>query len=213
MKRLIALSVVVGFLSSCATLQDQGKLEGCGIGALGGAAAGALIGLLVDGGRGAAIGAGVGAVGGCATGYVLASQIVKRREQLAGKENDLDARIEYARGLNEDAEAYNKQLAKDVDSVKSKADQLAKQTEQQRQDNKGLVKTREQLQEQVESANTQLAAVEKELQDLKSFRTQNAKVTKGKSSKDLDAEIVALEDKVAKMKSSTTALASQSQRI
>ena len=213
MKRLIALSVIVGFLSSCATLEDQAKLEGCGIGAVGGAAVGAIIGVLAGGGRGAAIGAGAGAVGGCVTGYVLASQIAKRREQLVGKENDLDARIEYARGLNEDSEAYNKQLAKDVASVTSTADQLAKQTEKQRQDNKSLVKTREQLQEKVESAKTQLAAVEKELQDLKSFRAQNAKVTKGKSSKDLDAEIVALEDKVAKMKSNTTALANQSQRI
>jgi len=69
MKRVIVLLAIVvlmiGSLSGCANIQDDGtrtKTEGTLVGAGAGAAIGAGIGALIGGGRGAAVGAGAGLV-------------------------------------------------------------------------------------------------------------------------------------------------------
>ena len=71
-----------------------------------------------------------------------------------------------------------------------------------------LAKEREGLDARIKDSYTQLAAAEKELQDLKRFRQSQPK-----PSKDLDAEIQKYEQLLAQAQNDTKALASVRQRI
>ena len=80
-KKMSLIVVMVMFLASCASMdqQQQNEAQGTAIGATAGAAVGAIIGAIVgDPGLGAGIGAGVGAVGG----YVWSSQMEKQKRQM-----------------------------------------------------------------------------------------------------------------------------------
>src|SRR5262245_5324225 len=128
MKQLIARAGVVCFVASGATLEQRAQTGGTAVGALGGALLGAGIGgIATRSGKGAGIGAGIGALTGGVAGFVYANSIVKRREELAGKENDLDAQIKFARGVNQDTQEYNKKLASDVKNLQSDVERLEAQ--------------------------------------------------------------------------------------
>ena len=209
MKRLLALAVVVLFVTSCATQGDQARTEGTLIGTGLGAAIGAGLGYLIgrdatSAGIGAAIGAFTGGVGG----YVYADRIAKRHEELAGKENDLDARVTFARGVNEDTQEYNARLKKEVNELEPKITELAAKKEKQEVTQRELEKEKQLLATRVNDANKQLALGQDELQGLKKFRSEQKK-----SSKELDDQIKTLETSLAQMKSNTSALASLNQRI
>ena len=209
MKRFITIAVVVLFFSSCATQSEQarteGTLAGAGVGAVVGAGLGYLIGRdATSAGIGAAIGAFTGGVGG----YVYADRIAKRHEELAGKENDLDARVTFARGVNEDTQEYNARLKKEVNELEPKITELAAKKEKQEVTQSELEKEKQRLATRVNDANKQLALGQDELQGLKKFRSEQKK-----SSKELDQEIKTLEQSLAQMKSNTSALASLNQRI
>jgi hypothetical protein len=209
MKRLIALAVVVLFITSCATQSDQARTEGTLIGAGLGAAIGAGLGYAIGGsGTAAGIGAAVGALAGGAGGYVYADRIARRHEELAGKENDLDARITFARGVNEDTQEYNARLQKEVNELEPKITELAAKKKNQEVTQRELEKEKQALATRVKDANKQLALGQDELQGLKKFRSEQKK-----TSKELDQEIKTLEQSLAQMKSSTSALASLNQRI
>ena len=209
MKRLLALAVVVLFVTSCATQGDQARTEGTLIGTGLGAAIGAGIGYAIGGsGTAAGIGAAVGALAGGAGGYVYADRIAKRHEELAGKENDLDARVTFARGINEDTQEYNARLKKEVNELEPKITELAAKKEKQEVTQRELEKEKQLLATRVNDANKQLALGQDELQGLKKFRSEQKK-----SSKELDQEIKTLEQSLAQMKSNTSALASLNQRI
>jgi hypothetical protein len=209
MKRLIALAVVVFFVASCATREQQAQTEGTAVGALGGALLGAAIGGIATGSaRGAGIGAGIGLLTGGAAGFVYANSIVKRREELAGKENDLDARVKFARGLTDDTEKYNKQLKKDVAALTPEIETLAEGIKQGQVQEGELKAKKQELNEKVQIAEQDLAKAGEQLQDLKNFKSRQAK-----SSKELDTEIKKLEGSLAQLKSNTTALASLNQKI
>jgi len=209
MKRFITIAVVVLIFSSCATQSDQARTEGTLAGAGIGAVVGAGVGYLI--GRDAAsagIGAAIGALAGGAGGYVYADRIAKRHEGLAGKENDLDARITFARGVNEDTQEYNARLQKEVDELEPKITELAAKKTNQEVTQRELEKEKQLMATRVKEANKQLALGQDELQGLKKFRSEQKK-----SSKELDQEIKTLEQSLAQMKSSTSALASLNQRI
>ena len=209
MKRLIASAVVVLFVTSCATQSEQARTEGTLGGAAIGAAVGAGLGYLI--GRDAAsagIGAAIGALAGGVGGYVYADRIAKRHEELSGKENDLDARVAFARGVNEDTQEYNARLKKDVSELEPKITELAAKKKKQEITQRELEKEKQALATRVKDANKQLAVGQDELQALKKFRSEQKK-----SSKELDEEIKTLEQSLAQMKSSTNALASLNQRI
>jgi hypothetical protein len=209
MKRLLALAVVVLFVTSCATQGDQARTEGTLIGTGLGAAIGAGIGYAIGGsGTAAGIGAAVGALAGGAGGYVYADRIAKRHEELAGKENDLDARVTFARGINEDTQEYNARLKKEVNELEPKITELAAKKEKQEVTQRELEKEKQLLATRVKDANKQLALGQDELQGLKKFRSEQKK-----SSNELDQEIKTLEQSLAQMKSNTSALASLNQRI
>jgi uncharacterized protein YnzC (UPF0291/DUF896 family) len=209
MKRLIALTVVGLFLTSCATQSDQARTEGTLAGAGIGAVVGAGVGYLIGGsGTAAGIGAAIGALSGGVGGYVYADRIAKRHEELAGKENDLDARVAFARGVNEDTLEYNARLKKEVNELEPRINELAAKKKKQEITQRELEREKQALATKVKDASKQLTVGQDQLQDLKKFRSEQKN-----TSKDLDEEIRTLEQSLAQMKSNTSALASLNQRI
>ncbi len=97
MNFLKIMAIVLLIVSGCATMntEQRARTEGTAGGAAIGAVLGGLLGLAVGGDtEDALIGAGVGALVGGAAGYSYADNIAKRRSELAGREEDLDARLE-----------------------------------------------------------------------------------------------------------------------
>jgi len=170
---------------------DRARLEGT----LGGA------------GIGAAVGGAVGAIGGIG-GYAYADQIDKRHAALAGKEHDLDARIAFARGVNEDTEKCNRLLKDEVTKLESRIADVEARTKQGTMTQEKQAKAKQVLTEKIKDANQQLTLVDNELQGLKEFRAQQTQ-----RSEALDEEIRKLEVNLAQMRTSTRALASLNQRI
>jgi hypothetical protein len=208
-KGLCALAIVVVFLTSCATKSDTARTEGTLAGAGIGAAVGAGLGYLI--GRDAAaagIGAAVGAAIGGAGGYAYADKVAKRHEALAGRENDLDARIAFARGVNEDTQQYNIRLKNEIAEREQRIARLQATTQNQEIARRELVKEKQALGTRVNDANKQLALAQDELQNLKKFRAQQTN-----NSRALDDQIKVLEANLAEMRTNTTALASMNARI
>ncbi|MGH8545017.1 MAG: YMGG-like glycine zipper-containing protein [Gammaproteobacteria bacterium] len=208
MKRLITVILVAFLAAGCATPNQQAHTEGTAAGAGIGALIGAGLGAAFGGGRGAAIGAGVGALLGSIAGYSYADNIAKRRSDLAGKENDLDARIAFAHGVNEDTQKYNGQLASEINDSAAKVNTLAAQYKNQQITQQQLVAERQNMSKKVQEAENQLQLANEQLDDLKRFRSQQT----GPSDA-LDIEITRLEGQLAQLKTNTTTLASLSQRI
>lgn len=205
MKRAVLPLVLILTASGCANPDGstntvgQGTLEGGGAGAALGAIGCALA--KCNSGQYAAamaIGGGIGA----AVGYSLSKDIEKRRSALAGKENNLDARLIYVRGLNADTDKFNRQLRDNVQAAQQ-------QINQGNLSGQALEKQRKQLNDQISGSNTQLQALDKELADMKRYRGQASTP----SSPALDGEIGRLEALLADARSNTTALASLRQRI
>lgn len=203
MKQLVIFIFVVCLITGCATPNQRAKTEGTVGGGLIGAGLGAAIGFAVGGPRGAIIGAAIGAGTGSVIGYSYADNVTKRQKELVGRENDLDARIKFARGVNEDTEEHNRRLGEDLRQSEAKIDQL-------KANSRGLKKEKQTLTTKVEDANKQLARAEQEMQGLKTWRSQQPQAPK---SGELDAEITKLETTLAKLRTNTTALASMNQRM
>jgi hypothetical protein len=208
MKRLMVLVVALCFVAACATQGDQARTEGTAGGALLGAGAGALLGYAAGGSRGAAIGAATGAVVGGVAGYSYADGIVKRRQQLAGRENNLDARIAFARGVNQDTQEYNQRLVQEINTLEPQIDRLAAKAKQQQITQRELESEKHALNKKVQEANDAAALTEEQLQDLKRFQARQTQ-----TSDKLDAEIADLEGNLAQLRQNTSELASLSQRL
>ena len=207
-KGVLALVLVALLLTSCATQGDQARTEGTLIGAGAGAAVGAGLGYLIGGGRGAAIGAGVGAAVGGASGYVYADRVARRHEALRGRENDLDARIQFAQGVNADTRQYNERLRREVADVERKVADLEARKRAQQVTQQELTDTRQALNTRVNDARRQLQIAEGELQDLRNFKARQ-----GSASPALDREIAMLETTLNDVRAQTSDLASKSARI
>ena len=208
MKAFLVLLVAVLFVTACATQADQARTEGSLVGAGVGAVVGAGLGYAIGGARGAGIGAGIGALAGGAGGYVYADRVAKRHQELAGKENDLGARIAFARGVNEDTNEYNERLKKEVGVLEPKIRELAAKKESQQITQQELEKQKQALTARTQEVNKQVALCQNELEGLKKFRSEQKA-----SSAALDGQINTLERNLAQMKANTSALASLNQRI
>ena len=208
-KGLCALAILIAFLTGCATQGDTARTEGTVAGAGVGAAVGAGLGYLIGGNAtSAGIGAAVGAAIGGGAGYAYADSVARRHEALAGKERDVDARIAFARGINEDTQQYNIRLAREVAEREQRIARLQTATQNQETAQRDLAQEKQALSARVTDANKQLAVAQDELTNLKKFRAEQAT-----SSKPLDDQIRLLEANLAEMKSNTTALASMNARI
>lgn len=192
--------------AGCATQQGNAALE-CG----GGGAAGAILLCKLAGGSDkscAAIAVGAGAAG-AAICYSYASKIQKHRQELAGHENDLDARIKYLHGVNQDTQQLNQQLAAKVTSVTQSTDQTVDAVGKGQETQAQLTQQRQALDNEVKAAQAQVDTAAQELKSAKQFQ---ARQPPG-SSAQLDSEIARLQDLLSEAQRDTSALAAQRQRI
>lgn len=196
---------VVAATAGCATTTGTAGLE-CG---LGGAGASYLACKLAHGSdaRCAEVGAVVGA-GGALACSLYTSHLEKRRKELEGKENDLDAQIRYVQGLNADTRQLNADLAQRVASITQSTDKVVAQIQQQQISQAQLAqerKTRDDL------LRTSQAEVNQGTQALQTARELKAKDRD--SSPDLDAAIKQQEQLLAEAQRQVGLLAAQRDRV
>ena len=217
MKKAIAILIISSVVAGCAhspgtnnpaSPDQQAMTEGCVGGGLLGAALGAGMGALLGGGQGAAIGAGAGALAGTAGGCAYANNVTNQHAQLTGKENDLNAQIQYATTLAETAKVHNQQLAKEINEATLKVAQIKKDINRKKA-------TQGQLAEQKHLVGKMLADEQKNetqlsstIAGLQTFRTKQPQ-----KSQVLDEKITELQAQLQTLKKSNQALAKISQRI
>lgn len=164
---LVALSCFS--LAACETQSQTASLQ-CGVG-------GAVVGYALCKALGRPDGecaraAAVIGVGGAAICYSYASNLERRRKELAGHENDLNRRIQYVRGLNQDTEQLNKDLSSRVAAVTQDTDTLVAQIQQRRVTQEQLAKARQARDSDVKQAELQVAKGREALTEVKTYRAQ-----------------------------------------
>jgi len=124
-QKLIAVCVVLGLLSGCATTDaNRTKMEGTGYGALAGAALGAGTGALLGGKNGALIGAAIGTAVGAGGGYMLGSTVADRKQKYANDEDRLNGEIDAVAQYNSDLKNFNKQASTRIKDLKQEVSKL-----------------------------------------------------------------------------------------
>jgi len=146
--------------------------------------------------------------GGAAICYTYASNLDKRKQQLAGQENNLDARIKYVRGLNEDSQQLNAELSKQVAATAQSTDALVAQIQQRKVSNERLAQEREARDNEVKAASAQVAKGNEALREVKAYRAQNKP-----ASTELDASIARQEQLLAEAQRQVDLLAAQRARV
>lgn len=211
MKRLILVAALVS-VAGCATGQNpygSVKTETCAAGGAIGAGVGAGLGYAVGrDAKGALIGALIGGLLGTGVGCTYGDRITQRHQELQGRESDLDAQIQFARGVNQDTQEYNRQLEAEIQKLDPQIDRLAARIRQGQITQQELLEKRQALAMGVDNARNQLKIAKTELGDLQKFQAQQTQ-----RSAALDAEIKQLEGSVARLEQATGELASMSQRI
>lgn len=208
MKQVLTAMLIAFLVAGCATPGQQATTEGTAGGAVLGALLGAGVGALAGGGRGAAIGAGAGAFLGGIAGYSYAQNIQSRRNALAGQENNLNAQLRFAEGVNQDTQEANRLLAQEIRASEDKVNALAVKTQQHQATQRELESQRQDLAKKVKAAEDQHALAARQLDELNQFRSRQPQ-----GSPELDAQIAKLETQLQELKHNTTTLASLSQRL
>jgi len=201
----VTIALLVTLMTACETTQQTASLE-CGAAGLGAAF------LLCKAAGGsnatcAAIGGVVG-VGGGALCYSLSDKMAKRRKELAGHENDLDARLSYVRGINEDSAKYNEDLRKQVTELTAHTNTVVQQIQQNSIDQQKLADQRKALDTALKNANDSVIAQRDALNFMRSYQASQSS-----KSSELAAEVQREQMLLAETQRQTTALASQRQRI
>ena len=192
-------------IAGCATTEQTASLQ-CGAGGL---AAGYLACKLAGGtdAKCLAIGGGVAAAGavGC---YSYSKHLTARRQQLAGKENDLDAQIHYVKGLNDDTRQFNSELNKRVTAMTQKNDQVVVQIQQQQI-------TAQQLAQEHQSQDKLISASQQEVNDgIKALQAaKDLRARRTAPAPDLDAAIDQQEQLLANAQHQVDQLAQQRARV
>ena len=137
--RIVAVVVVLCFLSGCAATGNspdststnddaqRTKAEGTALGALLGGVVGAATGAAIDSknrGRGAAIGLGIGAVGGGVAGYMYGKNAAERKQQYANEEDRLDGEIAVLEKYNDDLNKRNTAIYNKIQELKRRVRNL-----------------------------------------------------------------------------------------
>lgn len=208
MKQVLTAMLIASLVAGCATTGQQASTEGTAAGAGIGALVGAAVGAAAGGGKGAAIGAGAGALLGGVAGYSYAQDIQSHRNALAGRENDLDAQLDFAQRVNKTTETANRRLAEEIKESTDEVNALAAKTQRHEATQRDLEAQREELSKKVKAAEDQHALAAQQLDELKQFRSRHPQ-----GSPELDAQIAKLETTLQEVKTNTTKLASLSQRI
>jgi hypothetical protein len=203
--RTIMTALISCMTLGCSTTQGTAAVE-CGAGAAGSAflLCKALGG---DNDKCAALAA-VGGAGGATFCYNYADKLEKRRQELGGRENDLDARIEYVRNLNQDAEQLNAQLRTRVTEVTQHTDEVVSKVSQGELTKDQLKQEQAALDHEIQSVSHQAAQERDALEEMKRFQARQEQ-----RSQALDAEIVKQEQLLIDTERQTSALAAQRQRV
>jgi hypothetical protein len=222
MRRIAAVLLIVLLLVGCADLQttlkkvnewyldytssigltdvQRATLEGgVTLGALG-AIAGNLIGKDT---KSTVIGAGAGLIIGSLGANWYARKVAARTEELKKQEKDLDARIQYARGVNSDARLYINNLEKQLEEANSKIEDLRIKQKQNKISKEELKKERTILADKIKVAEDNKALLKAQLDELKKYRHDN-NVKSGQ----LDKEIASLQNELDEVEELTLKLAS-----
>jgi hypothetical protein len=206
MNRITVITLLSSItLLGCSTPQGRAAFE-CGAGSA--AATYALCKL--TGGKNdtcnkVALGSGLG---GAAVCYTYASSLKARSSILAGRENDLDARLRYVRGLNEDAERLNAELRTRVAAVAQHTDEVIMKINQNKISLQQLNDEKSALDVEISAVNQQIVLERQALEDMKRFQASQAR-----KSQALDAEIAKQESLLYESERQTSALAAQRQRV
>ncbi len=216
--KIAALLVLLIMITGCSTVGGTRGSSGMAALECGAIGAGLATAICLAAGGSAAACAGSAAGGGllgAGVCYTYAEKYEKRRQELAGKENDLDARLKYARGLNEDSEKLNQELNTRVAQISKRTDTIVAQINQGTISQQELLKEREALLKAENAAKDQVALEKAALEDMKRFQAEQARKTSADSAAhaELDAEIRKQERLLAETRRATSALASQRQRI
>ena len=175
MKVVAAMLILTLTITGCSTVgggeggSGRAALE-CG--AVGAGLAAAIC--IAAGGNAATCGgaaAGGGAIGAAAC-YTYAEKLMDRRKKLAGREHDLDAQLEFARGAVEDSKKANADLSKRVARVTEDTDKIVARMNQGTVSQHELAKAKEALQKEEKLANEQVAVGQSALKDMKGFQDE-----------------------------------------
>lgn len=151
--------------------------------------------------------------------YGVASHYEQRRKELAGKEQNVDALLAFAKANNADAEKANQQLNAKLAEVSQRTDMIASEISQGTMTGRQLAKEKEALQKEIEkeqkAANGQAEFQKAALQDTRNLRSNLP--SQGDKDKariaQLDAEIAKQEGLLKEAQRATTAFAAQAGRI
>ena len=206
MKKILLASCVAALVTGCANPQQQGASEGAAIGAVLG---GVLCAVAGGNASTCAAVAGASAALGGAVGYTYANNVEKRRQALAGRENDMNARLEYVRGVNQDSERFNAELQQKMQNAARQTEQFQDQIAAGRATQQQIAQRRNKLDREISDANQQVESMESALEDMRRFRDSNA----GQASPQLDQQIETLSQTLDQARSNTQALAGLRQRV
>jgi hypothetical protein len=199
------LGMVCAALAGCATNAGNAGLE-CGAGGL---ALGFLACKLAGGSDAqcAAVGVGVGAVGavGCST---YSKHLDDRRKTLAGRENSLDAQIQYVQGLNSDTRQLNTELAKRVNTSVQDTNKLVAQIQQQQVSNQRLAQKRKAQDDLIKASQDEVDKGTQALQTAKELRARRRQ-----ASPELDSAIAQQEQLLSDAQSQVNLLTAQRERV
>lgn len=148
-------------------------------------------------------------VSGATACYNYASVIRKRRDQLVGKEDQIDAEISYLRDVNRDTEALNTELSGKLEEVTARTDTAVESLAQGEMTQSELAQLHAILDNEVAFAQRQLDAASSELQAAEQYRSRQSPP----STEALDAQIARLQALLNEARRRTTALVAQRGRI
>ncbi len=205
MKKLIALVLISCIALGCATAPQTASLECAGVGAAG---AFALCKLLGGDDTKCAVFTVLTGIGGGAICYSYASDLQKRKQELAGKENDLGARLRDVRKANEDSTELNQELRTTVAQVTQHTDEVVVKIRDGTISQQQLAKEREALANEEKRATEEFALAKNDLEDMKRFQLQQTR-----RSQELDAEIAKQQQLLAEAQRYITELATQRLRV
>jgi hypothetical protein len=203
--RALLLFWICVFLVSCATNEGRAGLE-CGAGG----AVGAVLACKMAGGSNAkcaAIAAGIGLASGVACS-AYSKHLDARRQQLAGKENDLNAQIQYVQGLNADTRQLNAELNKRVTAAVRDTDKVVAEIENQTVNQSQLAQERKSQDELIHASQQEVDKGMQALQTAKDLRARQRE-----RSPDLDAAISQQEQLLADAQQEVDQLSAQRERV
>lgn len=152
--------------------------------------------------------AGAGAVAGAVTCYVYASSLESRRKALAGNEDDLDAQINYVKGLNTDTEQLNADLAKRLSHITRETDALVAKIQQQQVTEEQLLQERQAREDMLNASQKEVSQGHEALKFAKQLRAKRTS-----PSVVLDDRIAQQEKLLADAQAQVNLLAAQRARV